>query len=269
MREKTDFFKDQRFNDNRENGRTHHRDEEIPNLGNGEVRLNRYIANSGVCSRREADKIIAEGKIKVNGVVVNKMGIKIKKTDKVTYNDNSLVIEKKVYLLLNKPRGFVTTMDDPHAEHTVMELVEGVCSERIYPVGRLDKSTTGLLLFTNDGELAKKLTHPSFEKKKVYQVTLTEDLKEEDREAIKKGFELEDGFIAADNIDFIEPDDKKKVGVEIHSGRNRIVRRIFIHMGYKVAQLDRVFFAGLTKKKLPRGKWRFLTQMEINYLKMV
>jgi len=181
---------------------------------------------------------------------------------------NSLIIEKKVYILLNKPRGYVTTMDDPHAEHTVMELIEGACTERVYPVGRLDMATTGLLLFTNDGELAKKLTHPSFEKKKVYQVTLTEELKEEDRLAIKKGFELEDGWIAADNIDYSDPNDKKTVGVEIHSGRNRIVRRMFIHMGYKVAQLDRVFFAGLTKKKLPRGKWRFLSKMEINYLKM-
>lgn len=269
MREKTDFYKDKRFNDSRRNGRNQHSDEEIPNVGNEEVRLNRYIANSGVCSRREADKIIADGKIKVNGVVVTKMGTKIKKTDSVSYNDNSLIIEKKVYILLNKPRGYVTTMDDPHAEHTVMELIEGACTERVYPVGRLDMATTGLLLFTNDGELAKKLTHPSFEKKKVYQVTLTEELKEEDRLAIKKGFELEDGWIAADNIDYSDPNDRKTVGVEIHSGRNRIVRRMFIHMGYKVAQLDRVFFAGLTKRKLPRGKWRFLTKMEINYLKMV
>jgi len=268
MREKTDFYKDKRFNDSRRDGRNHHSNEEIPNVGNEEVRLNRYIANSGVCSRRDADKIIAEGKIKVNGVVVTKMGTKIKKTDSVSYNDNSLIIEKKVYILLNKPRGYVTTMDDPHAEHTVMELIEGACTERVYPVGRLDMATTGLLLFTNDGELAKKLTHPSFEKKKVYQVTLTEELKEEDRLAIKKGFELEDGWIAADNIDYSDPNDKKTVGVEIHSGRNRIVRRMFIHMGYKVAQLDRVFFAGLTKKKLPRGKWRFLSKMEINYLKM-
>ncbi|MBK5202834.1 MAG: rRNA pseudouridine synthase [Prolixibacteraceae bacterium] len=269
MREKTDFFKDKRYNENRENCKNNYHEEDTPITGNGEVRLNRYIANSGVCSRRDADKIIADGKIKVNGIVVTKMGTKIKKTDSVSYNDNSLVIEKKIYLILNKPRGYVTTLDDPHAEHTVMELIEGACTERIYPVGRLDMATTGLLLFTNDGELAKKLTHPSFEKKKIYQVTLTEELKEEDRLAIKKGFELEDGWIAADNIDYSDPEDRKTVGVEIHSGRNRIVRRIFLHMGYKVAQLDRVFFAGLTKKKLPRGKWRFLTKMEINYLKMV
>jgi 23S rRNA pseudouridine2605 synthase len=236
--------------------------------GDEQIRLNRYIANSGVCSRREADKLIAEGDITVNGQVVTELGAKVSKSDEVLYKGKPLNVEKKVYLLLNKPRGYVTTLDDPHAEHTVMELVEHACSERIYPVGRLDKETSGVLLFTNDGELAKKLTHPSYEKKKIYHVFLNVDFEEAHLAQIQKGIELEDGFIQADSISFVDPADRKQVGIEIHSGRNRIVRRIFAHFDYKVARLDRVYFAGLTKKNLPRGKWRFLSPKEISYLKM-
>lgn len=234
----------------------------------GLIRLNKYIANSGVCSRREADKIIADGLITVNGEVVTELGYKVSLTDDVRHEGRSLNPEKKVYLLLNKPRGFVTTLDDPHAERTVMQLIENACKERIYPVGRLDMQTTGVLLFTNDGELAKKLTHPSYEKEKIYHVQLDNDIAPEDLKKIKAGFELEDGFIAADDIQRIDPTDGRQVGIEIHSGKNRIVRRIFNHLGYNVVKLDRVMFAGLTKKDLPRGRYRFLTQQEINFLKM-
>ncbi|WP_163716385.1 pseudouridine synthase [Mangrovibacterium lignilyticum] len=240
----------------------------IVKKGDEEIRLNRYIANAGICSRREADKLIADGEIQVNGEVVTELGAKVTKNDQVKYRGQTLSVEKKVYLLLNKPRGFVTTLDDPHAEHTVMELVENACPERIYPVGRLDKETSGLLLFTNDGELTTKLTHPSYEKKKIYHVFLNEDFTEDHLEQIRQGIELEDGFIKADSISYVDPADKKQVGIEIHSGRNRIVRRIFAHFNYKVARLDRVFFAGLTKKNLPRGKWRFLSPREISFLKM-
>lgn len=232
------------------------------------IRLNKYIANSGVCSRREADKIIADGLITVNGEVVTELGYKVSLGDDVRYEGKSLNPERKVYLLLNKPRGFVTTLEDPHAERTVMQLVENACKERIYPVGRLDMQTTGVLLFTNDGELAKKLTHPSYEKEKIYHVQLDNDITPEDLRKIKAGFELEDGFIAADDIQLIDPTDARQVGIEIHSGKNRIVRRIFNHLGYNVVRLDRVMFAGLTKKDLPRGRYRFLTQQEINFLKM-
>jgi 23S rRNA pseudouridine2605 synthase len=234
----------------------------------GLIRLNKYIANSGVCSRREADKIIADGLITVNGEVVTELGYKVSLTDDVRHEGRSLNPEKKVYLLLNKPRGFVTTLDDPHAERTVMQLVENACKERIYPVGRLDMQTTGVLLFTNDGELAKKLTHPSYEKEKIYHVQLDNDIAPDDLKKIKAGFELEDGFIAADDIQLIDPTDGRQVGIEIHSGKNRIVRRIFNHLGYNVVKLDRVMFAGLTKKDIPRGRYRFLTQQEINFLKM-
>ena len=233
-----------------------------------EIRLNKFIANAGICSRREADKLIEDGEIMVNGEVVTSLGYKVTSKDEIIYKKQVLSAEKKVYVLLNKPKGFVTTVDDPHAEKTVMQLVDSACEERIYPVGRLDKETTGLLLFTNDGELAKKLTHPSYEKKKIYHVFLDKEFQKEDLEQVKKGIELEDGFIAADAISFVEEADKKQVGIEIHSGKNRIVRRIFAHLGYRVIRLDRVFFAGLTKKKLPRGKWRFLTEAEIGFLKM-
>jgi len=196
------------------------------------------------------------------------LGRKVSLADEVCFDGKQLNPEKKVYLLLNKPKGFATTVDDPHVERTVMQLVEGACKERIYPVGRLDMQTTGLLLFTNDGELAKKLTHPSYEREKVYHVQLDKDLAPDDLIIIKKGFELEDGFIAADDVQMIDPDDSRQVGIEIHSGKNRIVRRIFNHLGYQVLKLDRVLFAGLTKKDLPRGRYRFLTLQEINFLKM-
>lgn len=232
------------------------------------IRLNKYIANSGVCSRRDADKLIADGQITVNGNVVTELGYKVSPDDQVCFEGKTLNPERKVYLLLNKPRGYVTSVDDPHAGRTVMQLVEKACSERIYPVGRLDMQTTGVLLFTNDGELAKKLTHPSYEKKKIYHVFLDKDFQEEDFEKIRKGIELEDGFIAADDIQMIDDRDLRQVGIEIHSGKNHIVRRIFNHLGYQVEKLDRVLFAGLTKKDLPRGRYRFLTPQEVAFLKM-
>ncbi|MFV0365085.1 MAG: pseudouridine synthase [Mangrovibacterium sp.] len=232
------------------------------------LRLNRYISNAGVCSRRDADKLILDGEITVNGKVITEMGYRLEPQDKVLHNGKRIIAEQKVYLLLNKPKGFVTTLDDPHADKTVMDLVKDACTERIYPVGRLDKATTGLLLFTNDGNLAKKLTHPSYQKKKIYHVFLKEKFPEEHLEKIYKGIELEDGFVKADAISYVDPADKTQVGIEIHSGRNRIVRRIFEHFGFRVQKLDRVFFAGLTKKNLPRGKYRFLTPQEINFLKM-
>ena len=236
--------------------------------GDEQIRLNKYISNAGICSRRDADKLIAEGLITVNGQIVTELGYKVTLQDDVRFDGKRLNPERKVYLLLNKPKGFATTMDDPYAERTVMELVKNACHERIYPVGRLDIQTTGLLLFTNDGELATKLTHPSFERKKVYHVQLDRDLSEQDMEKIASGIELEDGPIAADAIEYIDPTDQRQVGIEIHSGKNRIVRRIFEHLGYQVEKLDRVLFAGLTKKDLPRGRFRFLTQQEINFLKM-
>jgi 23S rRNA pseudouridine2605 synthase len=237
-------------------------------IGDGLIRLNKYISNAGVCSRREADKIIGEGLITVNGEVVTELGRKVSLDDEVRFEDQLLNPEKKVYLLLNKPRGFVTTVDDPHAERTVMDLVRNACTERIYPVGRLDMQTTGVLLFTNDGELAKKLTHPSFEKKKIYHVQLDKDFLPEDMAKVIKGLELEDGFIASDDIQMIDTNDLRQVGIEIHSGKNHIVRRIFNHLGYEVQKLDRVLFAGLTKKDLPRGRYRFLSPQEIIFLKM-
>ena len=237
-------------------------------IGAGPIRLNRYLSNAGICSRREADKLITEGLVTVNGEIVTEMGHKVSLEDDIRFDGKRLNPERKVYLLLNKPKGFVTTIDDPFADRTVMELVKNACHERIYPVGRLDIQTTGLLLFTNDGDLAKKLTHPSFEKKKVYHVQLDRDFLPEDLDKVAKGIELEDGLIAADDIQHIDPDDARQVGIEIHSGKNRIVRRIFEHFGYHVEKLDRVLFAGLTKKDLPRGRYRFLTQQEINFLKM-
>ena len=234
----------------------------------GLIRLNKYISNSGVCSRRDADKLISDGRVTVNGEVTTELGHKVSPDDDVRYDGQRLNPERKVYLLLNKPRGFVATLDDPHAERTVMQLVQNACPERIYPVGRLDMQTTGVLLFTNDGELAKKLTHPSYEKKKVYHVQLDQDFLPEDQEKLLKGIELEDGLIAADELGMIDPDDARQIGIEIHSGKNRIIRRMFNHLGYQVVKLDRVLFAGLTKKDLPRGRYRFLTPQEINFLKM-
>jgi 23S rRNA pseudouridine2605 synthase len=241
---------------------------QVVRKGEEEIRLNRFISNAGICSRRDADKLIALGEISVNGNVITELGAKVRRSDVIVYKGKPLDIEKKIYLLLNKPRGYVTTLDDPHAEHTVMELISQACEERVYPVGRLDKETSGVLLFTNDGDLAKKLTHPSYEKKKIYHVFLTKEFLEEHLEQLRKGIELEDGFIAADTINYADPQDKTQVGIEIHSGKNRIVRRIFEHLGYQIARLDRVIFAGLTKKNLPRGKWRFLTPREVGFLKM-
>lgn len=231
-----------------------------------EVRLNRYLSMSGICSRREADEMIAAGRVKVNGTVVTELGIKVKLGDEVEVDGNRIFPERKVYILLNKPKDYVTTMDDPLERKTVMSLLEGACKERIYPVGRLDRQTTGLLLLTNDGELTKKLTHPKYDRKKIYQVSLERRLDLSDMQQIRNGIELEDGFINADDIGYVS-DDGKEIGLEIHSGRNRIVRRIFEHLGYKIVKLDRVYFAGLTKKNLPRGEWRFLTQEEVNILK--
>lgn len=231
-----------------------------------EIRLNRYISIAGVCSRRDADKLIAEGKVAVNGQVVTEMGVKVRKADIVEVEGKIAVPERKVYLVLNKPKDYVTTVEDPQERKTVMSLIEGACQERIYPVGRLDRMTTGVLLFTNDGDLAKKLTHPSYEHKKIYHVFLNRALSLEDFAKISEGVELEDGLIAADEISYAS-DDKTEVGIQIHSGRNRIVRRIFEHLGYEIVKLDRVYFAGLTKKDLPRGHWRMLTAKEVNYIK--
>lgn len=235
-----------------------------------EIRLNRFIANSGVCSRREADVLIASGAVTVNGKVVTQMGTKVTIDDVVCYDGERLSHEKKVYLLLNKPKDFITTLDDPHERKTVMSLVEKACKERIYPVGRLDRNTTGLLLFTNDGDMTKKLTHPSFGARKIYHVELDKPLEKNDMQSLLNGIELEDGFSRFDDIQFVEYfNDKRIVGVELHSGKNRIVRRMFEAMGYYVVKLDRVSFAGLTKKDLPRGRCRFLTEKEINFLKML
>ena len=231
------------------------------------VRLNKYIANSGICSRREADDFITAGLVSVNGVTITELGTRVYPNDVVRFNDERIKGEQKVYIVMNKPKDFVTTMSDPHAEKTVMQLVEGKCAERVYPVGRLDKATTGVLLLTNDGELADKLTHPSFEKKKIYHVFLDKNFKGSDFQALLDGVQLEDGFIKADALSYID-EDKSQVGVEIHSGRNRIVRRMFEHFGYKVKKLDRVYFAGLTKKNLRRGQWRFLTDLEVSMIKM-
>jgi 23S rRNA pseudouridine2605 synthase len=234
----------------------------------GTIRLNRFIANSGMCSRREADTYIATGCVTVNGEIVSEMGFKVKTGDSVSFNGKLLSIEKKVYVLLNKPKGFVTTVEDPHADKTVMDLVQHACYERIYPVGRLDKNTTGLLLFTNDGDLTKRLTHPKYNRKKIYHVHVDQKVTKAHLDEIINGVTLEDGFVAADSVSYVDEEDKKQVGIEIHSGKNKIVRRIFEHLGYKIVKLDRVYFCGLTKKNLPRGKWRFLTQDEVNMLKM-
>ena len=233
-----------------------------------EIRLNKYIANSGVCSRREADNFILAGVVTVNGEVVTELGTKVNiNTDDIRFNGERLKGETKVYIVMNKPKGYVTTASDPHADRTVMDLLKG-CPTRVFPVGRLDKNTTGVLMFTNDGEIAEKLTHPSYDKKKIYQVSLDSKLRREDFEKILSGVELSDGMIAADELEYIEEDDHRKLGIEIHSGKNRIVRRIFESLGYEVKALDRVYFAGLTKKGLKRGEWRYLSEGETNLLKM-
>lgn len=233
------------------------------------MRLNKFLANSGVCSRREADEYIAAGVVTVNGEVVTELGSKvIPDTDRVMFHDQPVKCEKKVYILLNKPKDVVTTVEDTHARKTVLDLVKNACSERVYPVGRLDRNTTGVLLITNDGDLTTKLTHPKFNKKKIYQVTLDKDLQDDDFAKILSGIVLEDGEIKADELSFVNEGDLRTVGLEIHSGKNRIVRRIFDALGYHVVKLDRVYFAGLTKKNLPRGKWRYLSEMEVTMLKM-
>ena len=232
----------------------------------GEVRLNRFLAQSGLCSRREADDFIQAGLVTVNGQIVTARGTKVRSTDEVKFNDEKVQGEKKVYLVLNKPKGYVTSLEDPHADKTVMELVKGACSERIYPVGRLDKNSLGLLLFTNDGDVTRQLTHPSLEKKKIYQVTLDKPLTRADMEQLTEGITLDDGEIFADEVAYVS-ENKKEVGIEIHSGRNRIVRRMFEYLGYAVQKLDRVYYAGITKKNLKRGQWRFLTREEVDRLK--
>ena len=234
---------------------------------NEEVRLNKFMANAGICSRREADELIQQGLVKVNGNVVTELGSKIKRDDVVEYNDKVVTLENKCYILLNKPKDCVTTSDDPDGRLTVMDIVKNACKERIYPVGRLDRNTTGVLLLTNDGDLASKLTHPKYVKKKIYQVWTDKDIAEDDMQQLADGIELEDGPIHADAISYVNDHDKNQAGIEIHSGRNRIVRRMFESLGYRVTKLDRVYFAGLTKKNLPRGRWRYLTQEEVNFLK--
>ena len=235
---------------------------------NEPLRLNKFLANAGICSRREADEFIQAGVVSVNGEVVTELGTKIKRTDEIKFHDQPVTLEKKVYVLLNKPKDCVTTSDDPQQRKTVMDLVKNVCPERIYPVGRLDRNTTGVLLLTNDGDLASKLTHPKFLKKKVYHVFLDKNVTAHDMQQIAQGIELDDGEIHADAIEYASDTDKSQVGIEIHSGKNRIVRRIFEHLGYRVVKLDRVQFAGLTKKNLRRGDWRFLTEKEVEMLRM-
>ena len=235
---------------------------------NEPVRLNKFLANAGICSRREADEFIAAGVVSVNGEVVTELGTKIKRTDEVKFHDQPVSVERKVYVLLNKPKDCVTTSDDPQDRKTVMHCVKDACKERIYPVGRLDRNTTGVLLLTNDGDLASKLTHPKFLKKKIYHVYCDKNVTKADLDQIAAGITLEDGEIHADAISYASDTDKKQVGIEIHSGKNRIVRRIFESLGYKVTKLDRVYFAGLTKKGLKRGDWRYLTEQEVNFLRM-
>ena len=235
---------------------------------NQPVRLNKFLANAGVCSRRDADKYIQAGVVSVNGEIVTELGTKVMRTDVVLFHDNAVRMEKKQYVLLNKPKGYVTTSEDPQNRKTVMDLVRNACPERIYPVGRLDRNTTGVLLLTNDGELATRLTHPKFLKKKIYHVTTDQNVTATDLRQIAEGVVLEDGEIRADAVEYCSATDKKQVGIEIHSGKNRIVRRIFESLGYKVVKLDRVYFAGLTKKNVKRGDWRYLTEKEVNMLRM-
>ena len=241
----------------------------VPTPIKEEIRLNKYIANSGVCSRREADNFIQAGVVTVNGEVVTELGTKVNVLkDDIRFNGERLKGEEKVYIVMNKPKGFVTSASDPHAEKTVMDLLKG-CKLRVFPVGRLDKNTTGVLMFTNDGEIAEQLTHPSYNKKKIYQVILDKPLEEADKEKIlTEGLDLNDGNIKADELEYIDAEDHRRLGIEIHSGKNRIVRRIFESLGYDVKALDRVYFAGLTKKGLKKGEWRYLSEGEVNVLKM-
>lgn len=261
---------DKRIHSNEQRGIQKKRRVKQPPKKTGEesVRLNKFIAASGICSRREADELIKAGLVSVNGKIVTELGTKVIPQDIVRYNNEKIKSERLVYVLLNKPKDFITTVKDPHAKKTVIDLTHNACKERIYPVGRLDKNTTGVLLLTNDGKLTKILTHPSYNKAKIYHVTLDKSLSKDHFQKILSGIELDDGAIHADALSYTDASDKKKIGIEIHSGRNRVVRRIFEHLGYRIRKLDRVYFAGLTKKGLPRGKWRFLSEKEISILKM-
>lgn len=232
------------------------------------IRLNKFLANAGICSRREADEYIQAGVISVNGTIISELGTKVLPTDNVMFHNQPVKIEKKIYILLNKPKDCITTSEDTHARTTVLDIVKNACSERIYPVGRLDRNTTGVLLLTNDGDLASKLTHPKYDKKKIYHVGLDRDLEKEDYEAIMNGIDLGEFTVKADALEFVKEDSMREVGIEIHSGQNRVVRRIFEKLGYKITKLDRVYFAGLTKKNVPRGKYRFLSEKEVSMLKM-
>ena len=232
-----------------------------------QIRLNRFIANSGVCSRRDADERIKNGLVSVNGHIVTDMGIRVTYDDDVRYKNKKLSAEKKVYILMNKPKDYVTTVEDPHAEHTVLDLIGEDCPERVYPVGRLDKATTGVLLLTNDGDLAGKLTHPRFKRKKIYHVFLDNVVTKNDLFKLTEGVELDGVTVVADAVSYADPDDKSQIGIELHSGQNRVIRRMFETLGYRVKKLDRVYFAGLTKKNVQRGKWRFLTDKEVSMLK--
>jgi len=242
---------------------------QIPKGGNRNevLRLNRYIAVSGLCSRREADEMIRKGLITVNGRQVTDLGTKVRLNDDVRYKGKKLSAEKKVYILMNKPKGYVTTVSDPHADHTVLELIGDACPERVYPVGRLDKATTGVLLLTNDGDLAGKLTHPKYNRKKIYHVFLDNPVTKNDLFRLSEGIDIDGKTVIADALSYADPEDKTQIGIELHSGQNRIVRKMFESLGYRVKKLDRVYFAGLTKKNLQRGKWRFLTEKEINMLR--
>ncbi len=231
------------------------------------IRLNRFIANSGVCSRREADDIIRKGMISVNGKQVTDLGIKVTYKDDIRFKGRKLTAEKKVYILMNKPKGYVTTVEDPHAERTVLDLIGNNCTERVYPVGRLDKETTGVLLLTNDGDLTGKLTHPRYDRKKIYHVFLDKPVIKNDLLRLTEGIDLDGELVVADAVSYADPDDRSQVGIELHSGKNRVIRRLFESIGYKIRKLDRVYFAGLTKKNLQRGRWRFLSEKEISMLK--
>lgn len=240
----------------------------LPSFNENEIRLNKYLSNAGICSRREADVLIQTGVVTVNGEIITELGYKVKLGDAVQYDGETINAETKRYVLLNKPKGFITTMDDPMGRKTVMGLVRKACRERIYPVGRLDRDTTGLLLFTNDGDMAKKLTHPRYQAKKIYHVELNKSVAREDLEKLIKGIDLEDGRTRFDVADFVKDGSAREIGVELHSGKNRIVRRMFEALGYEVIKLDRVQFSGLTKKDLPRGMFRHLTESEVSFLKM-
>ena len=231
------------------------------------MRLNRFIANSGICSRREADELILKGFVSVNGKQVSDLGIKVKHTDDIRYKGKRLSAEKKVYILMNKPKGYVTTVEDPHADKRVIDLLGDSCTERVYPVGRLDKETTGVLLLTNDGDLTGRLTHPKYERRKIYHVFLEKQLAKNDLFRLTEGIMLDDEMVVADAVSFVDPEDRTQIGIELHSGKNRVIRRLFEELGHRVKKLDRVYFAGLTKKNLPRGRWRYLTDKEVNMLK--